>query len=102
MRPGRSVDLAGRSCPKRSAGDLAVAHRSRRGKSRGGTETPAAQGTSVIGLVGSRRHTGHHLKRCGRRACPKTVIAQIPEPGVGLDLGAVTPGEIALSILPES
>lgn len=51
-----------------------------------------------IGLVGSRRHTGHHLEALRAKGVPEDVIARIQSP-VGLDLGAVTPGEIALSIL---
>jgi xanthine dehydrogenase accessory factor len=51
-----------------------------------------------IGLVGSRRHTGHHLEALRARGVPEDVIARIQSP-VGLDLGAVTPSEIAVSIL---
>jgi xanthine dehydrogenase accessory factor len=51
-----------------------------------------------IGLVGSRRHTGHHLEALRASGVPEDVIARIQSP-VGLDLGAVTPSEIALSIL---
>jgi xanthine dehydrogenase accessory factor len=51
-----------------------------------------------IGLVGSRRHTGHHLAALRAKGVPEEVIARIQSP-VGLDLGATTPGEIALSIL---
>ena len=51
-----------------------------------------------IGLVGSRRHTGHHLEALRAKGVPDEVIARIQSP-VGLDLGAVTPNEIALSIL---
>jgi xanthine dehydrogenase accessory factor len=51
-----------------------------------------------IGLVGSRRHTGHHLDALKAKGLDEDVIAQIQSP-VGLDLGAVTPAEIALSIL---
>ena len=51
-----------------------------------------------IGLVGSRRHTGHHLEALRAKGVPEDVIARIQSP-VGLDLGAVTPTEIALSIL---
>jgi xanthine dehydrogenase accessory factor len=51
-----------------------------------------------IGLVGSRRHTGHHLEALKARGVSDDVIAQIQTP-VGLDLGGVTPAEIALSIL---
>jgi xanthine dehydrogenase accessory factor len=51
-----------------------------------------------IGLVGSRRHTGHHLEALRAKGVSEDVIARIQSP-VGLDLGAVTPVEIALSIL---
>jgi xanthine dehydrogenase accessory factor len=51
-----------------------------------------------IGLVGSRRHTGHHLEALRAKGVGEHVIAQIQSP-VGLDLGGVTAPEIALSIL---
>jgi xanthine dehydrogenase accessory factor len=51
-----------------------------------------------IGLVGSRRHTGHHLDGLRARGVSEDVISRIQTP-VGLDLGSVTPEEIALSIL---
>jgi xanthine dehydrogenase accessory factor len=51
-----------------------------------------------IGLVGSRRHTGHHLEALRAKGVKDEVIAQIQSP-VGLDIGGVTPAEIALSIL---
>jgi len=51
-----------------------------------------------IGLVGSRRHTGHHLETLRAKGVAEEVIARIQSP-VGLDLGASTPGEIAVSIL---
>ncbi len=51
-----------------------------------------------IGLVGSRRHTGHHLEALRAKGVPEEVISRIQSP-VGLDLGSTTPGEIALSIL---
>jgi xanthine dehydrogenase accessory factor len=51
-----------------------------------------------IGLVGSRRHTGHHLEALRNKGVAKEVIARIQSP-VGLDLGSTTPNEIALSIL---
>jgi xanthine/CO dehydrogenase XdhC/CoxF family maturation factor len=51
-----------------------------------------------IGLVGSRRHTGHHLEALRAKGVPEEVIARIQSP-VGLDLGSRTPQEIALSIL---
>ena len=51
-----------------------------------------------IGLVGSRRHTGHHLEALRAKGVPEAVIARIQSP-VGLDIGAKTPAEIAVSIL---
>jgi xanthine dehydrogenase accessory factor len=51
-----------------------------------------------IGLVGSRRHTGHHLEALRAQGLSEEVIARIQSP-VGLDIGARTPQEIALSIL---
>jgi xanthine/CO dehydrogenase XdhC/CoxF family maturation factor len=50
-----------------------------------------------VGLVGSRRHTGHHLEALRAKGVSDDVLAQIQTP-VGLDLGAMTPPEIALSI----
>ena len=51
-----------------------------------------------IGLLGSRRHTGHHLEALRAKGVSDEVIARIQSP-VGLDIGASTPAEIALSIL---
>ncbi len=54
-----------------------------------------------IGMVGSRRHTGHHLEALRAKGVPEEVIERIQSP-VGLDLGSRTPQEIeeiALSIL---
>jgi xanthine dehydrogenase accessory factor len=51
-----------------------------------------------IGLVGSRRHTGHHLDALRAQGVPEDVIARIQSP-VGLDIGSRTAHEIALSIL---
>jgi xanthine dehydrogenase accessory factor len=51
-----------------------------------------------IGLVGSRRHTGHHLEALRAKGVPEQVIRRIQSP-VGLDIGARTAEEIALSIL---
>jgi xanthine dehydrogenase accessory factor len=62
-------------------------------------ETLLPRNPRFIGLVGSRRHTGHHLDALRAKGVPPEVIARIQSP-VGLDLGAlVTPQEIALSIL---
>jgi xanthine dehydrogenase accessory factor len=51
-----------------------------------------------VGLMGSRRHTGHHLEALRARGMAPEQVERIQSP-VGLDLGAQTPTEIALSIL---
>jgi xanthine dehydrogenase accessory factor len=61
-------------------------------------ETLLPKDPRFIGLVGSRRHTGHHLEALSGKGVSEEVIDRIQSP-VGLDLGAVTPNEIALSIL---
>jgi xanthine dehydrogenase accessory factor len=61
-------------------------------------ETVLAANPRFIGLVGSRRHTGHHLEALRAKGVEESVIARIQSP-VGLDIGALTPAEIALSIL---
>lgn len=61
-------------------------------------ETVLPAQPKFIGLVGSRRHTGHHLEALKAKGVKDDVITQIQTP-VGLDLGGVTPAEIALSIL---
>lgn len=62
-------------------------------------ETLVPRDPRFIGLVGSRRHTGHHLEALRAKGVPAEVIGRIQSP-VGLDLGAlVTPQEIGVSIL---
>jgi xanthine/CO dehydrogenase XdhC/CoxF family maturation factor len=51
-----------------------------------------------VGLVGSRRHTGHHLEVLRAEGMSDAMLAGIQSP-VGLDIGAQGPAEIALSIL---
>src|SRR6266571_53140 len=60
-------------------------------------ETVLPHDPKFIGLVGSRRHTGHHLEALRAKGVAEDVIARIQSP-VGLDIGAVTPAEIAASI----
>jgi xanthine dehydrogenase accessory factor len=55
-------------------------------------------GPRFVGVMGSRRHTGHHLDELRRRGLPEQAVAAIQTP-VGLELGARTAPEIALSIL---
>jgi xanthine dehydrogenase accessory factor len=61
-------------------------------------ETILPSDPHFIGLVGSRRHTGHHLEALRAKGVSEDVIGRVQSP-VGLDLGAVTPAEIAVSIL---
>jgi xanthine dehydrogenase accessory factor len=62
-------------------------------------ETLLPRNPRFIGLVGSGRHTGHHLEALKAKGVTDEVIGRIQTP-VGLDLGSlVTPQEIALSIL---
>lgn len=51
-----------------------------------------------IGLMGSRRHTGHHLDALAKRGFGPEDLDRVQSP-VGLDIGARTPEEIALSML---
>jgi xanthine dehydrogenase accessory factor len=60
-----------------------------------GLVTVLEAGARFVGVMGSRRHTGHHLEELQRRGYDTSGI-QTP---VGLDIGAVTAEEIALSIL---
>lgn len=57
--------------------------------------TVLAAGPRFVGVMGSRRHTGHHLEELERRGLDTSNI-QTP---VGLDIGAISAEEIALSIL---
>lgn len=51
-----------------------------------------------VGIIGSARHTGPHRRRLAGIGMDEAQIDRIQSP-VGLDLGAKTPQEIALSIL---
>jgi molybdopterin adenylyltransferase len=51
-----------------------------------------------VGIIGSARHTGHHIQQLKEHGLDPEQIDQIQSP-VGLNLGAKTPPEIALSIL---
>jgi xanthine dehydrogenase accessory factor len=61
-------------------------------------ELVLARQPRFLGLMGSRRHTGHHLDALAARGMDPGQIAHVQSP-VGLDIGAQTPAEIALSIL---
>jgi molybdopterin adenylyltransferase len=55
-------------------------------------------GVRFVGVMGSRRHSGPHLERLREMGMSDEAIARVQSP-VGLDIGARTPQEIALSIL---
>ncbi len=54
-------------------------------------------GAFSIGIMGSRRHTAPHLSQLSGRGFSPSDIERIESP-VGLDIGARSPGEIAVSI----
>lgn len=60
------------------------------------------QGTqpAYLGLIGSRRRVRGLFDMLLGEGCPKAYMDRICTP-IGLDIGAVTPGEIAISILAE-
>lgn len=53
-----------------------------------------------IGMIGSKRKTRLILERLGQRGIPQVLLHRIYSP-IGLSIGAVTPEEIALSIVSE-
>jgi len=55
-------------------------------------------GVRFVGVMGSARHTAPHLEALRAAGCTDDELARLRTP-VGLDLGARTPAEIALSIL---
>lgn len=55
-------------------------------------------GPRFVGIIGSARHTGHHIQQLRDHGLDADQVEQIQSP-VGLNLGAKTPPEIALSIL---
>lgn len=55
-------------------------------------------GAGFVGIIGSKRHSSSYLKEIETLGIPPEIISTIQTP-VGLDIGAQTPQEIALSIL---
>ncbi len=53
-----------------------------------------------IGMIGSRRRVGAVLEHLRRAGVPEATLARIHAP-IGLDIGADTPGEIAVAIAAE-
>ena len=65
-----------------------------------GLEAALAAGCFYIGALGSRKTHAGRLARLGARGLDAAVLARIHAP-VGLDIGAVSPAEIAVSVLAE-
>jgi xanthine dehydrogenase accessory factor len=98
---GFSVTLAPAAAevPPATAGELYVVHTNHDAPDLvDALEAVLPRDPRFIGLVGSRRHTGHHLEALRAKGVAEAVIERIQSP-VGLDIGARTPEEIALSIL---
>jgi xanthine dehydrogenase accessory factor len=55
---------------------------------------------AYAGLIGSRRRTAHTFERARESGVPEEVLGQVHSP-IGLDIGAETPREIAVSIMAE-
>lgn len=55
-------------------------------------------GARFVGVMGSARHVGHHLAALRQMGLPESSVSAVRSP-VGLDIGARSPAEIALSIL---
>ena len=55
-------------------------------------------GVRFVGVMGSGRHASPHLRRLRDMGCSEEEVAAVRTP-VGLDVGARTPQEIAMSIL---
>jgi len=53
-----------------------------------------------LGLIGSRRRTAHTFARARETGVPDALLEQVNTP-IGVDIGAETPREIALSIMAE-
>jgi len=58
------------------------------------------QPVAYVGLIGSRRRTAHTFERAREAGVPEDLLERIHTP-IGLDIGAETPKEIAVSILGE-
>jgi xanthine dehydrogenase accessory factor len=57
-------------------------------------------GADYIGLIGSKRRTNIVLQRLRENGADETILERVRAP-IGLDIGAVTPEEVALAIMAE-
>jgi xanthine dehydrogenase accessory factor len=55
---------------------------------------------AYVGLIGSRRRTAHTFQRARESGVPEELLERVHTP-VGLDIGAETPMEIAVSVVAE-
>ncbi len=55
---------------------------------------------AYVGLIGSRRRTAHTFERAREAGVPEALLQRVHTP-IGLDIGAETPKEIAVSIIGE-
>ncbi len=60
----------------------------------------AGRPTAYVGLIGSRRRTAHTFERAREAGIPEELLERVHTP-IGLNIGAETPREIAVSILAE-
>jgi len=58
------------------------------------------QPIAYVGLIGSRQRTAHTFERAREAGIPEELLERVHTP-IGLDIGAETPKEIAVSILGE-
>ncbi len=58
------------------------------------------RGARYVGMIGSQRRTGAVLRHLAEEGVPAAGLAQVFTP-IGLDIGAETPEEIAVSVLAE-
>ena len=57
-------------------------------------------GAAYVGMIGSRRRVGTVLTHLAREGYPRETLERVHTP-IGLDIGAETPAEIAVSIIAE-
>ncbi|MCC3298145.1 XdhC family protein [Arthrobacter caoxuetaonis] len=57
-------------------------------------------GAGYVGAMGSRRTHRHRLRALRNAGVPEAALARLHSP-IGLDIGAVTPAEVALSVFAE-